>query len=215
MRAALLAAAAVALATAGAAAAGDRIRLTPAGNDAAAAVVLQRGDLGNGASWTGGPESPQLSSWWFLACDYKPKQSDLVMVGAAESLWNSTGIELETTVQVLKTSAMVRRDWQRAVAAPAVTPCLRAAARVTSSSTRFVSLRRIDFPRVGERTRVYRIRVDFATPTATVHAFRDLVVLTRGRTEITMALLAPLDASAGLRPVEIRLARLLVSRAAA
>ena len=48
-----------------------------------------------------------------------------------------------------------------------------------------------------------------------MHAFRDLVVLTRGRTEITMALLAPLDASAGLRPVEIRLARLLASRAAA
>ena len=100
MRAALLAAAAVALVAAGAAAAGDRIRLTPAGNDAAAAAVLQRADLGNGASWSGGFTSPQLSSWWFLACGYKPKQADLVMVGAAESVWNSTGVQLETTVHV-------------------------------------------------------------------------------------------------------------------
>ena len=214
MRAALVAAVvALALASTGTAAARDRIRLTPGGNLAAAAVVLQRSDLGNTAGWSGGPASPQLSSWWFLACRYKPKQSDLTMVGAAESLWSSPGVQLETTVQVLKTPAMVRRDWTRAVVAPQVTPCLRAAARVTGSSARFVSLRRIGFPRVGDRTRVFRIRIDVATPGKTVPAFRDLVVITRGRTEITLALVAPLDASAGLRPIEIRLARLLASRA--
>jgi hypothetical protein len=214
MRAALVAAVvAFALAAAGSAAARDRIRLTPGGNLAAAAVVLQRSDLGNTAGWSGGPTSPQLSSWWFLACRYKPRQSDLTMVGAAESLWSRPGVQLETTVQVLKTRAMVRRDWARAVVARQVTPCLRAAARVTGGSARFVSLRRVDFPRVGDHTRVFRIRVDFPTPGKTVQAFRDLVVLTRGRTEITLALVAPLGASAGLRPIEVRLARLLASRA--
>ena len=94
-----------------------------------------------------------------------------------------------------------------------MTPCLRAAARVTGSSARFVSLRPLDFPHVGDRTRVFRIRVDVAAPGKAVPAFRDLIVLTRGRTEITLALLAPLGASAGLRPIEIRLARLLASRA--
>jgi hypothetical protein len=215
VRAAALVATLVALVACGAAAARDRIRLTPAGNDAAAAVVLKQADLGSRATWSGGLTSPQLSSWWFLACRYKPKQSDLELVGAAESVWSSTGVQLETTVQVLKTRAMLRRDWARAVVAPQVTPCLRAAARHTGSSARFVSLRRVTFPRVGQRTRVYRIRVDFATPSGKVPAFRDLVVLARGRTEITMALIAPVSASAGLRPIEIRLARLLASRAAA
>jgi hypothetical protein len=214
MRAAVVAAVvALALPSAASAAPGDRIELTPGGNLAAAAVVLQRSDLGNTAEWSGGPTSPQLSSWWFVACRYKPKQSDLTLVGAAESLWSSPGVQLETTVQVLKTPAMVRRDWARAVVAPQVTGCLRAAARVTGKSARFVSLRRVEFPRVGDRTRVFRIRVDFPARGKTVPAFRDLVVLTRGRTEITLALVAPLDASAGLRPIEVRLARLLASRA--
>ena len=119
----LVTAAGVALVAAGVALADkERIARTPAGNARARAEVLRRADLGKG--WSGGFKKPDFSSGF--RCSYKPKQSDLVVVGAAETIWDRpTTYEIDSEAQVLRTAAMVRRDWRRTVIAPQVLPCLR------------------------------------------------------------------------------------------
>ena len=61
-----------------------KIARTPARNAQARALVLRRADLGKG--WSGGFNKPNFSSG--LKCSYHPKQSDLVVVGAAETTWD-------------------------------------------------------------------------------------------------------------------------------
>ena len=145
--AALLAALAAALLLAGAAVADkEQIHLTAAGQAAARAAVMHRADLGGGGGWTGGPKKPDLSSGTGCA-NFKPKQSDLVLIGAAENVFRHPGVEFDSEAQVLETPAMVRLDWQRTVLAPQVMPCLRSnLEKQLTASERLVSVRRIPFP---------------------------------------------------------------------
>src|SRR5262245_48832798 len=77
----------------------EKVRLTKAGRAAASAVVLTRADLGSTTTWTGGARKPDLSS--SSPCPtFHPKQSDLVLIGAAETLWRSPGIQLVSEGQV-------------------------------------------------------------------------------------------------------------------
>jgi hypothetical protein len=209
---ALLLAAGAALALAGSAAADkEKIRLTPAGNAAAHAVLVMRTDLGTAAGWAGGSAKPDLTST--LPCSYQPKQSDLVLIGAAKTVWKNTGIEFDSEAQVLQTPAMVGLDWQRSVLAPQVVPCLRAGiAKQLGSTGRLVSFRRVGFPRIATYARKYRALVDVNTAAAPVRIMVDVVMVGRGRTEITLTTSASYAASATVSPAELRLAILLVSR---
>lgn len=215
LRAGALAAAgaAAALALAGTAAADKpRVSLTRAGNAAARAVVVQRADLGSAAAWTGGAKKPDLSSK-FPCSGYQPKQSDLVVMGAARSTWQATGIEIDSESEVLQTPAMVGLDWQRSVLAPQVVPCLRSGlATRLGASGRLVSFGRVGFPSVASDARKYRALVDVTSGSATVRVMIDVVLLGSGRTEITLMTTAPLAADSSVGPAELRLARLLVSR---
>ena len=104
----LAAALGMCLAWAGTAAADkEKVRLTTAGQAAARAIVLRRTDLGAASGWSGGAKKPDLSQSMDCAT-YEPKQSDLVLVGAAQSVWKHTGLELESEAQVLQTPGMVR-----------------------------------------------------------------------------------------------------------
>lgn len=210
---AFLAAGGAALALTGVATADkEKIHRTPAGNAAALAAVLKRSDLGAAAGWTGGSRKPNLSST--LPCrGYQPKQSDLVLIGAAESVWKNTGLQIVSEAQVLETPAMVGLDWQRSVLAPQVVPCLRSGlAKQLGGSGRLVSFRRVGFPRLGTYARKYRALVDVPTAAATVRVMIDTVLVGGGRTEITLVTSAPYAADSIVAPVELRLARLLVSR---
>ncbi|MFL5900569.1 MAG: hypothetical protein ACJ75S_05165, partial [Solirubrobacterales bacterium] len=74
---------AAALVLAGAAVADkEQIHLTAAGQQAARAAVMQRSDLGGASGWTGGSKKPDLSGGTGCA-NFQPKQSDLVLIGAA------------------------------------------------------------------------------------------------------------------------------------
>ena len=57
----------------------EKIAYTTAGRAKAKAEVLRRADVGKG--WQGGARKPDVSS--ALPCSYKPKQNDLVPIGAA------------------------------------------------------------------------------------------------------------------------------------
>jgi hypothetical protein len=192
----------------------EQIHLTKAGQAAARAAVLTKADLGTAPGWTGGAKKPDLSST--PPCpSFRPKQSDLVLNGAAETVFKQPAIQFDSEAQVLQTAHMVKLDWQRTVVAPQIIPCLRVAmAKSTGTSARVVSMHRTAFPHVATYTNAIRILLDVkssASPTP-VKVFVDVVLVGRGRTEITLTTTAPLLASTAVRAAEVRLARVLASR---
>jgi hypothetical protein len=210
----LVTAAAASLALAPLAAADkEQIDLTAAGQADARAATVQRADLGNAAVWTGGPKKPSLDQS-FGACNYRPKQSDLVLIGAAESDYKTPGLEFDTNTQVLKTAAMVALDWQRSVTAPQVLPCVRATiAKAAKAPERVASFERISFPQLTEYASAYRVVLDIrASSGRTAAAMIDFVLIGRGRTEISLTTTAPYADRAPVSAAELRLAELLITR---
>jgi hypothetical protein len=216
LRPALLVAAVGAATLAGTAAAGvpnkEKIHLTAAGQAAARAVVLTRADIGPVSGWTGGAKKPDLSST--PPCvSFHPKQSDLTVNGAAESVFTHAGLQFDSNVQVLETPHMVLLDWQRTVLAPQILPCLREGLTKTiGSNARVVSVKRIAIPKLATYTNAFRVVIDVQASSTTVRLLADIVVAGRGRTEVTLTTTAPYAALAGVWPAELRLARLLVAR---
>lgn len=189
-----------------------RIHFTAAGQAAARAALVKRADLGPAPGWKAKTEKPDLTS--SLPCSYQPKQSDLVVNGAAETLWQNTGIQIDSEAEVLQTAGMVRLDWQRSVVAPQMVPCLQhALAKQFGSSGNLASFKRIPFPQVAAYTRAYRAIVDVKTSSGTVPVMIDAVLIGRDRTEITLATTAPLASARAVEPAERRLAALVASRA--
>lgn len=194
----------------------EQIHFTAAGQKAARAAVMKRADLGGAPGWTGATKKPDLSG--DTGCpNFKPKQSDLVVVGAAETVWKSTGIQFDSEAQVLRTPAMVRLDWQRTVLAPQVLPCLKTnIAKNLPASEKLVSIGRIAVPKLATYSRAYRTVID-VTPGAagggTVRVFVDVLLFGKGTTEMTLTTTAIYTAAATVGAAELRLARVLLSRA--
>ena len=205
---------AVALIAAGAVLAADpgkeKIALTAAGNARAKNEVLHRADLGKG--WSGKFKKPRLPAT--EPCSYRPKQSDLTVVGAAESDWNKPlGSVIQSAAQVLRTPAMVRRDWRRTVAAPQVLPCLRQAfKKALGSKGTVVSARRVSFPRVTTYVRAFRMRATVDSGAGVVPIELDLVALGAGRNELNLNFSAIGPERASLRADALRLAQVLAHR---
>jgi hypothetical protein len=197
---------------AGAAASGpgkQKIELNAADQASARAVVLRRSDLG--AGWTGGRIKPDLTSQVTCA-SYHPKVSDLVVTGAAASQFRGTGIALVNEVEVFRTAAMVDRDWRRSIV-PAAVPCLRA--KLTEGlggRAKVLSFRRIPFPRVTAHTAAFRGIVAVSALGQTVRVLLDIVLMGKGRTEISLDATAPAATAGVVSAAERRLARKLAAR---
>ena len=138
--------------------------------------MLRLRDLGS-SGWRGGRVKPDLTSG--LACrGYVPKQSDLVLTGAAETAWGRTGLQVRSVAQVLKTRAMVARDWERTVADPRAVACLRGAiTKGLTSSERLVSFRRLAFPRLATYSTAYRALIDVSVQGTHARVLADLVLV--------------------------------------
>jgi hypothetical protein len=188
-----------------------QIRFNPADRAAARAAVLRRVDLGS-AGWTGGTVKPNLSST--LSCPgYKPKQSDLVLTGAAEADFHHAGIEIRSIAQVLKTRSMVARDWKRTVVDPRAFACLRSMLlKQLTANERLVSFRKLAFPRLARYAGAYRLLIAVRTQGQRILVMVDVVVIGRSRTELTLTVAAPFAARAGISQAEVRLARGLLAR---
>lgn len=188
----------------------EKIALTAAGQAHARAEVLRQGDLG--AAWSGGSKKPNLSST--MPCkSYQPKQSDLVLIGAAETSWKTQGSQIESEAQVLRTAAMVSRDWQRTVLAPQVLPCLRQGfAKALGSNAKLVSFRRVAFPHVATYTRAFRAIASVTTQIGPVRVEIDFLAMGGGRNELTLTLTGPAAVKASMQRAEVRLARILAAR---
>ena len=188
----------------------EKISRTAAGNAQARTEVVRRADLAKG--WSGGFKKPDFSSG--LQCSYKPKQSDLVVIGAAETLWDRpTTYEIGSEAQVLRTAAMVRRDWRRTVIAPQVLPCLRKTFKeYVGSDGKVVSVRRIAFPHLTTYTRAFRFLATLGTGSSREVLEIDFVAMGAGRNEVSLSLTAAGGNKAWLRAQELRLARILAHR---
>jgi hypothetical protein len=123
---------------------------------------------------------------------------------------------LQTDAQVLKTRSMVARDWQRSVADPRASSCLRhMLSKQLPSSERLVSFKKRAFPRVAKYAAAYRLLVKVHAQSQTVLVVVDLVVVGRSRTELTLTMSAPAAARSSLPAAEVRVARALLARASA
>jgi len=199
---------------AAAAAEKPRIQFTRAGQAAARAVVLTRADLGTGA-WSGGATKPDLSPP--PTCpNFHPKQSDLVVVGAADTQWQDAAAHrrVESEAVVMQTARMVQLDWQRTVLSPQTVPCLRSTfAKESTATTRFVSFDPLALPGLSGDLRAFRAVAEVSGSGGTIKVAVDLVLIARGRTEITLTTTTLLANASAVAALETRLAGLLASRA--
>jgi hypothetical protein len=213
LRATACAAAAALIVVAGVSAgnpAKEKIARTPAGNAEAARVVVKKGDLPTG--WSGGAAKPFLSSG--LGCsNYKPKQSDLVLIGAAQTEWQKQASGILSETEVLRTPQMVKLDWQRSVTDPRVLPCLRQSfAKSAGKGGKLLSFRVVAFPHMATYTKAYRVVMDISTPVGTRAVELEALDLGAGRDEVALAVSGPVAAKASLRRLELQLARRLARR---
>jgi hypothetical protein len=193
-----------------------QVHYTAADQAAARRAILRSADLGAGAAWTAVPAKPDVTS--SMDCSgFHPKQSDLVVTGAAASEFRSTGIDIRSEAHLLRTPRMLALDWQRTVIAPEVLPCLRQGVTkgIAGAGTRLVSLKRVAFPRITSRTAAFRALLDVTSGGQSIRVLVDIVAIGKGRTELTLTTSAPYVALASVVPAEVRLARILAARAAA
>jgi hypothetical protein len=206
---------AVALVSGGAlAAGGEQVRLNAADQAAARAVVIRRADLGSSSGWTGGMRKPNLGATPTCS-NFHPKQSDLVLTGAAEADFvNSAGLEFDSEAQVLKTTRMVALDWQRTVLAPTAIPCIRQHLVAGIGSGRnVVSFTRISLPHLGTSSAAFRVVIDVKNGNTVTKVMLEPILVAKGRTEITLTAIAPLATEAVISAAAVRLARIMAARA--
>jgi hypothetical protein len=211
-------AAAFLLSLVGAAEAAERhtFRITSADQTAARAIGLRTSDFAGNAGWKGGPTERDPDG--AITCpNLRPRLADLVVTGAAASSFQYGGVvHVGSEVWLMRTARMAALDWQRIVAKPGYIRCHRAMlSRELERGQKLVSLRKLSFPRVAPRTAAYRavIRVRAANGKA-VRVLNDVVLLDHGRTEISLSLTAPYSLARAAVPVEARLARAMLRRAA-
>jgi hypothetical protein len=185
-------------------------RPNPADTRAARASTLRLGDLG--AGWTGGLK-PAGKPQGLSCASYKAKQSDLVVTGLAEAQFTSSGVNVDSQIQVLKTPEMVRLDFQRTVR-PEVVRCYGAQfEQAAGAGTKVVSTKPLPFPRLGSVSAAYRILADVTAQGTTVRLLVDVIAVGVRRTEISLVVMAPVQAKAPVAALEKRLGRVLAGRA--
>jgi hypothetical protein len=203
-----------ALALAAPALAGEDPQYRPNPRDMAAAraTLLRAADLGTG--WTGGmtkatrPQGPDCAG-------FTAKQADLVVTGTADARYRSTigGLQVESGIQVLKTPAMVARDFARTVR-PEVIRCVGGEIeRSAGAGAKLVSMKRLPFPRVGSVSAAYRLTVAVPAQGQTVRMAIDIVAIGVRRTEISLATIVPVQAQDAMLRSDRRLAAVLAKRA--
>ena len=168
---------------------------TKADQARAKAASLRLADLG--AGWKATPagsddSSPRCST-------YNPNQSDLVETGKYSSpnfMRSADGSFVAATTGVFRTAMMAGKAYSR-VATPALPGCFgelftKGIAKPTSAKV--VSVGRLAFPRVGDRSIAYRLVAAVTTKLATVPVTIDLVTFTKGRTDVALIMAGTLKA---------------------
>jgi len=183
------------------------VKYTAADQAAAKAITLRQSDLG--AGWKGGQTKPELSN---TTCP--TKRSDLVVTGASESKFQSSGVFVSSQGLVLRTPAMVRADWQRTVGSPAFWACGRREL-ATLEGAKLVSLKKLAFPKLAEYSARYRLVYDFGKVGKPALVLMDMIMVGAGRSEISLFVSAPYADRVAADGAGRRLAKILFSRSKA
>ena len=211
-RLALFAAACLAVPAVALAAAGDpKEAFTPSDQARAKSTLLVRGDLAAGWKRTQTPAQDDLT-----CASFNPDLSDLTLTGESETEFEHgpSGASLFSYAAVYETPADAGAAWNRMLK-PALSRCFAQVIRDAvgkGATVTFSKQGRVAFPKVAPR--VYALRIacvvgatgsDVKVPVAL-----DLVVLGRGRGEVTLMTIAM---GKGIAQADLRaFARLLSSR---
>ena len=176
--------------------------------------VLHMGDFGTGAGWTSAPTGGGGAHLDDPSCDGSAF-SDVgrVLTGSAESSFRTTGLQVWSSAEVMKTLAMAQRDARR-TSSSVVVPCLTAVLKKSLPATgKLVSMEGLPFPRVGDWSDAYRALVDVSANGVSVRVQFDIVLVRSSRVEITLMQVAPFAVSSLAKTGEEHLAQRLVGNA--
>ena len=193
---------------------GETIAFKPADQAAARAAIIRRPDL-RSKRWTGGLIKPDLTPPQTCR-NYKPKQSDLILTGAAESNFRQGPLRwIDSEVKVLRTARMVTVDWRREQLAPGALSCQRRLLRASfGPGASVASFARVPFPHIAPHVVEYRAVVGLAASQREKARFVvDLVLVSRRRSELSLVTLAPFAQRSEVAADQRRLIRIMLSRA--
>jgi hypothetical protein len=173
---------------------------------AAKAVTLKAADLGPG--WTGGARKPNLTP--DSTCPIKV--SDLVLTGAAKSQFEADGAMVTSESHILQSPAMVAAEWRRSVGNEAFMAACARKEVAGEADVRFVSFKKLPFPKLTVYSARYRMIADFGKPGSRIRVLVDMILLGKGRTEIAFVLSARYADRAGVELAEREMAYILVNR---
>jgi hypothetical protein len=183
------------------------IKFNAADQAAAKSVTVKAADLS--AVWKGGAKKPDLTP--DDDCSYK--RSDLVLTGAAKSEFKMQGASITSESNVLQSPAMVAAEWRRSFGNSSYMACARKVVMDTDdANVKFVSFKKIVFPKLAQYSTRYRMVADYGDAGSSVRVLVDIIMLGRGRTEISLILTVPYADRAAADAAERQLATLLVSR---
>ena len=173
-------------------------------------MLLKPSDVGSGfVTQPSSGDDPHVD------CPRSVSEADLTQTGDVEGPQMVRGnVSVGSSAQVYESVADASASWRRANSAAGIRCATNLLRReFAKSGFRLVSLSKIAFPRVSERSVAYRARLTFTTAQGEVVSLTiDLVVLMRSRA------LAQVIVGAALtlpdRAEEIRLARLVAGRMA-
>jgi hypothetical protein len=145
---------------------------------------------------------------------YKPKQSDLVLIGAADTRWSDGTSTLDSQADVLRTPKMLKLDWKRTVADPRVLPCLRQAfAKLAKpAGEKLISLRFIPVPHLAKYTKEYRLKMALTSQTPAVKFTVDALVFGAGHDELSLIASGLTTDEPSFHRLQLQLARRLAKR---
>ena len=184
-------------------------RFTKADNARARAMLVKRTDLPTGFR-------PQLSAAPdpHVGCSASVSESDLTITGDAEGPQLALGVVfVSSAARIYESVADASASWRRSTSA-AGTKCATQLLRreFAKQGVGLVSLRKIAFPRVSERSVAYRVELSAMTSQGTAPVYVDIVALLRSRGQATVivgsAVVPP------QRAEELRLARIVARRMA-
>ena len=179
-----------------------------AGDQAAArAAVLKASDLGTGFTGSvkkGTVNGPAPCAGW------NPRQADLVITGIAESEFSAEGLFVLSGAQVYKTARMIALDWKRTVTDIPLR-CISKQFTAGAAELRIVSVKRMPFPKLATYTARFRVVADYNADSA-ARVLMDAVLVGRGRTGVTIGLVAPYGQRAAADAAEVRLAKIVLAR---
>ena len=143
---------------------------------------------------------------------YHPKDTDLVTTGAAETEWTNGALTFTSEVLLLETATMVgpigtaRSGRRRSSASSSCSPA--------SSGRKHGSSRPREpaFSPVARYTANFRIVFDVSAGGRRVRILVDVLLVGKGRAEMTLTTIAPYAARAAVQAAELRLARLVAKR---